>query len=174
MKTAELVIISLFIGIGAALHVVVPPIFGMKPDMMLVMMFMGILLFPKIQNVVVIGLVTGMISGLTTLFPGGFIPNVIDKSVTALVFFAMLMTVRKYKDRKITAPALTSVGTLVSGTVFLASALMIVGLPGEQGFLGFFILAVLPAILINTVAAVVVYPIVLSVIKRSKSFQEAK
>ncbi|ALC80617.1 MULTISPECIES: tryptophan transporter [Bacillus] len=174
MKTIELIIMALFIGIGAALHVVVPPIFGMKPDMMLVMMFMGILLFPKIQNVIVIGLVTGFISGLTTLFPAGFIPNVIDKSVTALVFFAMLMMVKKYKDNKITAPVLTSVGTLVSGTVFLTSALLIVGLPGNAGFIGFFVAVVLPAILINTVAAVIVYPIVLSIIKRSRSIQSAK
>ena len=46
MKTKELVII-LFAAIGAVLHSIMPPVlFGMKPDMMLVMMFMGILLFP--------------------------------------------------------------------------------------------------------------------------------
>ncbi|XYY60229.1 tryptophan transporter [Bacillus velezensis] len=47
MKTKELVIMALFAAIGAVLHSIMPPVlFGMKPDMMLVMMFMGILLFP--------------------------------------------------------------------------------------------------------------------------------
>ena len=52
MKTKELVAMALFVAIGAALHAVIPPFFyGMKPDMMLIMMFMGILLFPRLQNV---------------------------------------------------------------------------------------------------------------------------
>ncbi len=47
MKTKELVIMALFAAIGAVLHSIMPLVlFGMKPDMMLVMMFMGILLFP--------------------------------------------------------------------------------------------------------------------------------
>lgn len=46
MKTKELVIMALFAAIGAALHSIIPPFLGgMKPDMMLIMMFMGILLF---------------------------------------------------------------------------------------------------------------------------------
>ena len=47
----------------------------MKPDMMLIMMFMGILLFPRLQNVLVIGAVTGVISALTTAFPGDSCPT---------------------------------------------------------------------------------------------------
>ena len=57
MKTKELVIMALFAAIGAVLHSIMPPVlFGMKPDMMLVMMFMGILLFPRVQNVLMIGI----------------------------------------------------------------------------------------------------------------------
>ncbi len=51
MKTKELVIMALFAAIGAALHSIIPPFLGgMKPDMMLIMMFMGILLFPRVQK----------------------------------------------------------------------------------------------------------------------------
>ena len=40
MNTKVLVSLALLVGIGAVLHTVVPPIlFGMKPDMMLTMMF---------------------------------------------------------------------------------------------------------------------------------------
>jgi hypothetical protein len=162
---------ALFIGIGAVLHVISPPIFGMKPDMMLVMMFTGILLFPKLQNVIVIGLATGFISGLTTLFPGGFIPNIIDKTVTALLFFAIFILVKNLRNQTFTAPVLTSIGTLISGTVFLTSAMLIVGLPGDKGFIGFFLAVVVPAVLINTIASAIVFPVVRSIIKRSKSFQ---
>ncbi|MCG3056487.1 hypothetical protein KZ287_30420, partial [Escherichia coli] len=47
MNTKTLVSLSLLVGIGAVLHAIMPPVlFGMKPDMMLTMMFLGILLFP--------------------------------------------------------------------------------------------------------------------------------
>ncbi|NGY83348.1 hypothetical protein F6Y03_19065 [Bacillus megaterium] len=50
MNTKVLVSLALLVGIGAVLHTVVPPIlFGMKPDMMLTMMFLAILLFPSVK-----------------------------------------------------------------------------------------------------------------------------
>ena len=46
MNTRTLVLLSLFVGIGAVLHTVIPGFFfGMKPDMMLTMMFLGIMLY---------------------------------------------------------------------------------------------------------------------------------
>lgn len=111
MKTKELVIMALFAAIGAALHSIIPPFLGgMKPDMMLIMMFMGILLFPRVQNVLVIGIVTGIISALTTAFPAGQIPNIIDKPVSAFLFFSLFLLFRK--SRKTGAAAvLTVIGT---------------------------------------------------------------
>ncbi|MFN2746924.1 MULTISPECIES: tryptophan transporter [Bacillus] len=175
MKTKELVAMALFAAIGAALHAVIPPFFyGMKPDMMLIMMFMGILLFPKVQNVLVIGIVTGIISALTTAFPGGQLPNIIDKPITALIFFAVFLAVKKLKNRTVTASVLTAAGTILSGTIFLAAALLIVGLPGNQGFAALFTLVVLPAALINTIAMFVIYPIVQAIMKRSRLIEQAK
>ena len=96
MNTKVLVSLALLVGIGAVLHTVVPPIlFGMKPDMMLTMMFLAILLFPSIKNVALVSLTTAVISALTTSFPGGQIANLIDKPITAFVFFALFMLVKK-------------------------------------------------------------------------------
>ena len=65
MKTKSLVLMSLLTAVGAALYLIIPPITGgMKPDFMLTMMFIGILLFPEVRNVFLLGMTTGLISGL--------------------------------------------------------------------------------------------------------------
>ena len=131
MKTKNLVALALLVGMGTVLHAVVPGFFlGMKPDMMLTMMFLGIILFPDKKSVLLLGLATGIISGLTTTFPGGLFPNIIDKFITSFVFFALFLAFSKYKKSIISVAVLTVIGTIISGTVFLGSALVIVGLPG--------------------------------------------
>ncbi|MBV5121123.1 tryptophan transporter [Bacillus halotolerans] len=172
MKTKELVIMALFAAIGAALHSIIPPFLGgMKPDMMLIMMFMGILLFPRVQNVLVIGIVTGIISALSTAFPAGQIPNIIDKPVSAFLFFFLFLLVRK-SQKTASAAVLTVIGTILSGTVFLTSALFIVGLPG--GFAALFAAVVLPAAVLNTIAMIMMYPIVQTILRRSSFMEAAK
>ncbi len=58
----------------------------MKPDMLLSMMFLGIMLFPKAKYVAVLSLGAGFISALTTQTPGGQIANMIDKPITGILF----------------------------------------------------------------------------------------
>lgn len=167
MNTRVLVSLSLFIGIGAALHAVIPGFFfGMKPDMMLLMMFLAILAFPDKKNVLLLGIVTGLISGLTTTFPGGLLPNIIDKIITSLVFYGIFLLLKKYITNAATAAILTAVGTIISGTVFLTSALLIVGLPGGAAFTGLFLAVVLPAVAINGVCMIVIYPIIQTILRR--------
>lgn len=164
---------SLFAAIGLALHSIIPPIFfGMKPDMMLTMMFLGIALFPSLKNALVLGFLTGILSALTTGFPGGQLPNIIDKPITALAFFLMLTAAAKL-FKKAGIPVLTAVCTILSGTIFLGSALLIVGLPGGAGFASLFGLVVIPAAILNTVAIIVLYPITASIHKRSKTASAA-
>ncbi|MDW8515341.1 tryptophan transporter [Priestia flexa] len=167
MNTKTLVSLSLLVGIGAVLHAIMPPVlFGMKPDMMLTMMFLGILLFPGVKNVLLLGLTTGAISALTTGFPGGQVPNIIDKPITAFIIFGLLLLVRNVTTVKTpVAAALTAVGTLVSGIIFLSAAALIVGLPGD--LMALIVGVVLPATVVNTIVMVVVYPIVNSVLKRT-------
>lgn len=166
MNTKNLVSLSLLVGIGAVLHAVVPGFFlGMKPDMMLTMMFLGIVLFPDKKSVLLLGLVTGIISGLTTQFPGGLFPNIIDKAVTSFVVFGLFLALSKIKNSLVSVSVLTAIGTIVSGIVFLGSAYFIVGLPGP--FTALFAAVVLPATAVNTVTMIVLYPIATSVVRRT-------
>lgn len=166
MNTKTLVSLSLLVGIGAVLHALIPGIiFGMKPDLMLIMMFLGIFLLPGLKNAVLLGGVTGVISGLTTTFPGGLIPNIIDKFFSALIMFLLFSLVRKLGKPLAVSLALTFIGTLISGMIFLGSALIIVGLPGP--FLALAAGVVLPATIINTIAMAFIYPIASGVFKRS-------
>ncbi len=173
MNTRVLVLLSLLVGMGAVLHAVTPPLlFGMKPDLMLTMMFLGILLFPSGKNVLLLGLLTGIISALTTGFPSGQIPNLIDKPITAFVFFGMLLLIKKYSHSLLSAGTLTAIGTLISGFIFLGSALIFFQLPGGATFLSLFAGIVLPTAAFNTVAMVVIYPIVQQIFKRTRLASE--
>lgn len=168
MNTRNLVLLSLLIGIGAVLHMVVPPIlFGMKPDMLLSMMFLGIVLIPRLNYVVLLSILTGIISAMTTSVPGGQIANIIDKPLTALIFFGMLLVFDKVISRNISIPLLTAMGTMISGSIFLAVALFILGFM-QGGFIPLLLTIVLPAAAINTVVMIVIYPIVQGIIKRTQ------
>lgn len=174
MKTRVLVILSLFAAIGAVLHMVMPPFYnGMKPDMILLMMFIGIIMFPSLKNVTLLGVVTGFLSALTTTFPGGQIPNIIDKVVTAFIFYGLFLAVKKISQKVATATVLTVIGTIVSGTIFLSAALLIVGLPGGVAFTTLFLTVVLPATVFNGIAMIVLLPIVQTIFKRSKNLTVA-
>ncbi|MGJ7919418.1 tryptophan transporter [Neobacillus sp. LXY-4] len=167
MNTKTLVSLSLLVGIGAVLHTVVPGFFlGMKPDMMLTMMFLGIILFPDKKSVLLLGLVTGIISGLTTTFPSGLIPNIIDKAVTSFIVFGLFLALRNFKQSLVSIGILTAIGTIISGIVFLGAANFIAELPGP--FTALFVAVVLPAAAFNTVTMIVLYPIAMSIVKRTK------
>ncbi|MTD31637.1 tryptophan transporter [Planomicrobium sp. YIM 101495] len=171
MNTKNLVLMALLVSAGAALYVVIPGISGgMKPDFMLTMMFIGILLFPNVKSVFLLAATTGVISGLFSTFPGGFIPNIIDKAITALVFFAFVLLLQKVLHKMIPALVLCAGGTLLSGTVFLSAAIFIIGAEIPFGVL--FVSVVLPAIVLNTVAFGLIYPLVIGILKRS-SFETA-
>lgn len=173
MNTRTLVVLSLFVAIGAALHFIMPGIFmGMKPDTMLAMMFLGIALFPDKKNVLLLGLATGLLAGLTSTFPGGLIPNLIDKPVTAFVFYGLYLLIAKKMSNVIGVSILTGIGTIISGTVFLTSALLIVGgLPAP--FAALFMTVVIPATIMNAVAMFVLFPIAKTILKRTNLMQQA-
>lgn len=167
MNTRILVILSLLVGIGAVLHAVAPPIlFGMRPDMLLAMMFLGIMLFPKTKYVVLLSIVTGVVSALTTTVPGGQLANIIDKPITALIFLGLFLLIKNKVNGNISAPVLTVIGTAISGSIFLFTALYIVGLM-EGGFIAMFLAIVMPAAVVNTIVMVVIYPVVQGILKRT-------
>lgn len=166
MNTKSLVLSAMLLGVGTVLYLVIPGINGgMKPDFLLTMMFIAIILTASLKHTVVVGLATGILSGLFSTFPGGFIPNVIDKIITALVFFLLLTVLKQVADKLVTQAVLTAIGTALSGTIFLASAIFLMG--AEVPFGELYLLVVLPAIALNTIAFVIIYPIVQQTLKRT-------
>jgi hypothetical protein len=156
MNTRKLVINSLFLAIGAMLHQITPPLFfGMKPDFSLALLFIIMILNDDYKTCMTCGIVVGILSAVTTTFPGGQLPNIIDKFVTTNVMFLLLMPMRNALNNQIKVVLITAIGTIVSGTVFLTSAFMIVGLP--TSFRVLFLAVVIPAGVINTVAGSVLY-----------------
>lgn len=169
MNTRILVLLSLFVGIGAVLHAIMPPLFfGMRPDMLLAMMFLGIIMFPKLPYVLVLSVATGIVSALTTTAPGGQIANLIEKPVTGLIVFTLVLGLQKFRQERIKAAVLTAVGTIISGSIFLGLILFVIGLM-DAGFTAMFLTVVLPTALLNTVLMVVLHPVSLRIMRSSPS-----
>jgi hypothetical protein len=165
MKTKELALAAILLASGLVLHGIVPPIFGgVKPDFLLATMVIAILSQPKLKNTLLIGVVAGILAALTTGFPGGQIPNIIDKIASAL--FALLLIKLTLKIHSMIVLGLISgVVTLFSGYVFLGSALILVGLPAPLSVL--FVVVVLPTAIANTLSGAVLYKLYLAMVKPS-------
>ncbi|BDH62953.1 putative tryptophan transport protein [Lysinibacillus sp. PLM2] len=167
MNTKNLVLMALLVGVGTVLYLVIPGYGeGMKPDFMLTMMFIGILLFPTFKETFLLSIATGVLSGLFSTFPGGFVPNIIDKFITGIVFFAIVLLLKHFAQNIVVGTIIVALGTLLSGTIFLTAALLIAKLPAAFGIL--FVGVVLPAIGLNALAFIVIYPIITNILKRSK------
>ncbi|RHW36615.1 tryptophan transporter [Lysinibacillus yapensis] len=168
MNTKNLVLMALLVGVGAVLYLVIPGYGeGMKPDFMLTMMFIGILLFPTFKETFLLAITTGVLSGLFSSFPGGFVPNIIDKVVTGIVFFAIVAALRHLAQKVAVGAVLVALGTILSGTVFLSMASMLVGLPGGAAFTALFVAVVLPAVALNAIAFIIIFPIITRLLKRT-------
>lgn len=166
MKTKSLALTSVLIALGYVFHTVVPPLFfGMKPDLLLVMMFLAIMLVPTKQNVLIASMAAGVISALTTGMAGGQIANIVEKPITAFIFLGMFFLARKVKVNTYSAVLLTVIGTIVSGTLFLLVAMMVAGLPGSLfSFIG---MIVLPTSIISGLIMFFIYPVANRFSKRS-------
>lgn len=166
MNTKNLVLMALLVSVGAVLYILIPGINGgMKPDFMLTMMFIGILLFRDVKSVFLLAVTTGIISGLFSSFPGGFFPNIVDKFITAFVFFALAVLLKRVSAKLPVGIALTAIGTVLSGTIFLSAAIFMIG--ADIPFLALLLTVVLPATVLNGAAFAVMFPIVLGLMKRS-------
>ena len=157
MKTKQLVTNSLLLAIGFLLHYITPTLgLPMQIDFSLITMILVITLNKSsFSTCVASGVATGVFSGLTTKFPAGLIPNIIDKIVTAIAVYLLIKLLDKtVLSSKIKAIVVNAVGTLVSGTVFLCSALLHVGLPAP--FTVLFVTVVIPATIVNTIAGFII------------------
>lgn len=159
MRIRESVEVAVLLSIGYLLHLVVPPIvLGMKPDLLLGMLFVIILLKRDLKLTIQASIVAGLIAALTTGFPGGQIPNMVDKIVSGLLVLGLVQLANGRLNPRITAAIVGGVGTLISGATFLGTAAILAGLPGSFSLL--FTTIVVPATVVNTVAVVLLFPIV--------------
>ena len=156
-NTKQLVTNALLLAVGFLLHYVTPAIgLPMQIDFSLITMILVITLNKNsFSTCVAGGIATGIFSGLTTKFPLGFIPNIIDKITTAIVVYLLIKLLDKTAlNSKIKAVVTNAIGTLISGTVFLVSALLLTGLPAPFSLL--FVTVVIPATIVNTIAGFII------------------
>ena len=156
-KTKQLVTNALLLAVGFLLHYVTPAIgLPMQIDFSLITLILIINLNRNsFSTCLAGGIATGIFSGITTKFPMGMIPNILDKITTAIFVYLLLKLLDKTAlNSKIKAIVVNAVGTLVSGVVFLVSALLLVGLPAPFSVL--FITVVIPATVVNTIVGFIV------------------
>ena len=155
--TKQLVTNALLLAVGFILHAVTPVLgLQMQPDFSLITLILVITLNKNnFGSCIAAGIATGIFSGVTSKFPMGMIPNIIDKIVTTVVAYLLIRMLDKTAlSSKIKSIAVNAVGTLISGTVFLVSALLLVGLPAPISVL--FTTVVIPATIVNTIAGFII------------------
>lgn len=154
IQTRNLTVSAIFMALGLVLHLMVPGVFfGVKPDFLLSMMFISLMIVDDSKEALLIGVAGGIMSALTTGFPGGQIPNFIEKIITSLVIFYVIKTMGKnFSVPKIIL--IFALGTMISGTLFLSIALTMTNqlnlfLPSYP--------AVLVAMVINAILGIFLY-----------------
>lgn len=177
LRIKDIVLTGLLLAIGTILHVFIPGFgAGMKPDTIAAMLIVIVLMYRNFKITLIAGIAGGILAALTTTFPGGQLPNIIDKIVTSLVVLAfayiIAIPLEKLLSKKpvrflgskstlgtyIACGVIGFLGTIVSGLVFLTSALYIVGLPAPFEIL--FLTVVIPAAIASTIVVMVLYPLV--------------
>lgn len=174
INTQKMVINALLLAIGAILHQVTPVLgLPMQPDFALSMLFVIMIINNNdYKTNIIAAIITGVFTALTTKFPGGQLPNIIDKLVTVNIMYLLLLFLNKILDLiklnnlKENLLVLISfpLGTLISGSTFLLSAKYISGLPADFSIL--FITVVIPALLINTIGGFIIYQTITLSLKR--------
>ena len=166
MNLRKIIISSLLLAMGLIIHQLTPPIlFGMKPDILLSMMFIAILLNKDYKMTILVGLAAGILTAVTTTFPGGQIPNIVDKLITANCVYLMFKLTDKFNNQ-IKMFIISFIGTLISGTVFLSTAALLFGLPGSASLSTLMLVVVCPATIVNTIACLILYNAVELALKR--------
>ncbi len=167
MNLRKNILTALLLAIGFVMHQVVPGVIGsMKFDLMLSFMFVALFINKDFKGTLLTALVTGAITAMTTTFPGGQIANVVDKLATCLVVYVLIKVASRFNLNQLSIGIVAFIGTIVSGTVFLGTALLIFGLPAP--FTVLFTGIVLPTALTNIFVTLFVYNAARLAIKATK------
>lgn len=174
INTKKMIINALLLAIGAILHQITPALgLPMQPDFALAMLFIIMIINNNdYKTSLIAAIITGIFTALTTKFPGGQLPNIIDKIVTVNLMYVILLSLNKIIKyininnikEKLLVIISFPLGTLISGTTFLLSAQYIVGLPADFSIL--FVTVVIPALFINTIGGFILYEAISISLKR--------
>lgn len=150
MKTKNLSIAAVLLSLGLVLHLVIPGIFGgMKPDFLLATMFLAIALENSYKNCIVIAVVAGILTAVTTVFPAGQIPSVIDKLVSATTFYVTYYYIFRKLNLNLRMMLSIILNTVISGIVFLGSAILLTQFTVPGGMTVLLFTVVLPTAFFN-------------------------
>ena len=171
MNLKKMILASLFIAIGFMFRLVTPPVlFGMKPDFLLSMMFVTILLNDDYKMTLLVGGVVGVLTAATTTFPGGQVANIVDKLITCQVVFLAFRLLTNKVNGQLKVIIISFLGTILSGCIFLTTAGLLFGLPGGKSFTVLLMAVVIPASLANTIISTVFYNTVVLALKRTSLY----
>ncbi|MBQ6819745.1 MAG: tryptophan transporter [Clostridium sp.] len=164
MNTKKMILNAILIAIGALLHQITPALgLPMQPDFAVAILFIIILINKDYKTTILVSIIIGIITALTTKFPVGQLPNIIDKLVSGhVIYITFKIMGDKFSDNIKIVFGLVF-GTLISGLSFLGSAFLISGLPG--GFISLFLVAVLPATILNGIIGPVLYKAILTALR---------
>ena len=166
MDLRKNILTALLIAMGYILHQVIPGTIGsMKLDIMLSFIFVALFINRDFKSAILTGLLGGGITALTTTFPGGQLPNIIDKLITSIAVYLLLRLLERVKFKQITAGIIAFIGTIISGSTFLYSALILTGLPAP--FTVLFAGIVLPTAFANIFVTLIAYNAAKTAIKAS-------
>ncbi len=155
MNIKKMTMSAILIAIGFLLHQITPGIpflGGMKMDFLLVMLFFSIFMMDSYKEVLAVSLVCGIISAMTTTFPGGQVANLFDKVITGAVVYQVNVLLGQKMKSVYRVSLIGLFGTILSGSVFLSVGLLVSGAP--ISFTSLFIGIVLPTSILNAILAV--------------------
>lgn len=156
LNVKKMILNAILIAIGALLHQITPAIgLPMQPDFAIAMLFIIILLNKDYKTTLISSIIMGIITALTTKFPGGQLPNIIDKLITANFIYFLYKIIGQKQSDNIKIILALIFGTIVSGLTFLGSASILVGLPA--GFMLLVGTVVIPAVIMNLILGMMLY-----------------
>ena len=114
--TKQLVTNALLLAVGFLLHYVTPAIGSMQIDFSLITLILVINLNRNsFSTCIAGGIATGIFAGITSKFPFGLVPNIVDKIITTIFVYLLLKLLDKTAlNSKIKAIVVNAVGTLIS------------------------------------------------------------
>ncbi|MDY3006883.1 tryptophan transporter [Anaerococcus sp. AGMB00486] len=152
MKTRTITQSAILLAIGTILHLIPGFVNMVKPDFMLVCVFTIIIANKDIKTALAVGVAGGILAGITTSAPGGFVPNFVDKVISSLFVYAGSKFIAENKIGSLVSKgALYFLGTCLSGLIFLFLMNLAGALPKGVGVPAMFLALVIPTAAVNII-----------------------